>query len=439
MAKPIKKITKKINLKRSESASLNMNHLQIKAQLVGAQYDFYYDDITRFLHLSGGYGSGKSTALVHKLIKLSMINAPFDGGLVVPTFADFKNDVLPIMENIFYENDITFKYHGTDHKFQFPWSKGYLRVFSADKKLRGPNLAYVGINELCLIPVERYLEAIGRVRIREAPFPQVVSSSTPEGIGSPYYTKFVENPMKNSKILYMNTMENSHNLDPNYIQSLFDTYPKQLIDAYLHGLWVSLSGNRFYYSYTPEKNDRSHEPNPNMLFHIGIDFNVAFLCASVWQDYGNKLVCVDEVVLKDGDGFKTENLVTALKIRGYNGNNSICYPDPASRARSTRGDPDAETLKRAGYEVRMRNVAPRFRERQINVNNLMEKGLIEINPKRCQHLKKDLISVESDPVTMEKNKKNPQLTHMSDGMDYLVDILRPFNAHKSVIKADRIR
>lgn len=416
-----------------------MNHLEINAELVGAQYDFYYDDTTRFLHLSGGYGAGKSTALVYKLLKLSMLNAPYDGGLVVPTFSDFKNDVLPIIESILDDNGIDYTYHGTDHKFQFPWSKGYLRVFSADKQIRGPNLSYIGLNELCLIKLERYLEAIARVRIKGAPYPQIVSSSTPEGVGSPYYDKFVERPMKNSRILYMNTMENAHNLDANYIQSLRDTYPKQLIDAYLNGLWVSLSSNRFYYSYQPDKNDHKNVRNDDLEYHIGIDFNVSFMASTIWQDLGNKLVCVDEVVLKDGDGYKTENLITALRLRGYTPQNSICYPDPASRARSTRGDPDAETIKRAGYQVRMQNVAPRFRERQINVNNLFDKGLIEINPDTCPHLKKDLIAVESDPVTMEKNKKNMNLTHSSDSMDYLVSILRPFNPHKNSIDVRKVR
>ncbi len=361
-----------------------------------------------------------------------MINAPFDGGLVVPTFADFKNDVLPIMEGIFDSSGIDFKYHGTNHTFQFPWSKGFLRIFSADKKLRGPNVAYMGINELCLIPLERYLEAIGRVRIKDAPFPQIVSSSTPEGIGSPYYEKFVEKPMRGSKILYMNTMENAHNLDPNYIQSLKDTYPKQLIDAYLHGLWVSLSSNRFYFAYTPENNDNEIEKDDNLIYHIGIDFNVAFLASTIWQDHGNKLVAVDEVVLEGGEGFKTENLIKALMVRGYTPRNSICYPDPSSRARSTRGDPDADIIKRHGYEVRIQNIAPRFRERQININNLFDKKGIEINPKTCPKLKKDLISVECDPVTIEKNKRNPLLTHASDSMDYLVSILRPFKPRKEM-------
>lgn len=416
-----------------------MSLLEINAKLVGAQYDFYHDDETRFLHLSGGYGSGKTTVLAHKLLKLSILNAPYDGGLVVPTFADFKNDFLPVMEGILNDNGIDFEYHGTDHKFKFPWSKGFLRVFTADKKIRGMNVAYIGINELCLISKDRYLEAIGRVRIKQAKFPQVVSSSTPEGYASPYYSIFVENPWKGSKILYMNTMENEHNLDPNYIQSLRNSYPKQLIDSYLHGLWVSLSGNRFYYAYDPTKNDKINAPDYSDQFYCAMDQNVDPFCSSIWQRAGNKFIGIEEIKLSGGDGFRVENMTAALKARGYTGRNTIICPDPTAKNRSVNGAPVREILEREGYQVIMRNVAPRFRERNINMNKHFEKGLIEINPKTMIGLKKDLIAVEMDQVNFEKVKTNHDLTHFSDGLDYLVDVYSPFNSHKQTVDVRKVR
>lgn len=416
-----------------------MSLLEINAQLVGAQYDFYHDDTTRFLHLSGGYGSGKTTVLAHKLLKLSILNAPYDGGLVVPTFADFKNDFLPVIEGILEDNGIDFEYHGTDHKFKFPWSKGFLRVFTADKKIRGMNVAFIGVNELCLISKERYLEAIGRVRIKQAKFPQVVSSSTPEGYASPYYNIFVENPWRGSKILYMNTMENAHNLDPNYIQSLKDSYPKQLIDAYLHGLWVSLSGNRFYYAYSPDANDKINEPDWDNQFYCAMDQNVDPFCASIWQRVGNKFLGIEEIKLSGGDGFRVENMTSALKARGYTGRNTIICPDPTAKNRSVNGAPVREILEREGYQVIMRNVAPRFRERNINMNKHFEKKLIEINPKTMTGLKKDLIAVEMDQVNFEKSKKNQELTHFSDGLDYFIDCYSPFNSHRTSNSVSKIR
>lgn len=411
---------------------------RVNSTLVGAQYDFMRDDTTKFLHLSAGYGFGKTRTLCLKLIDLSYKNRNLDGGLVVPSYTDFTRDVKVAMEDIFDEFKINAKFHGSEHKYTFPWSKGNLYVATAEKKIRGPNWAFAGINELTLIKIASYREVIGRVRIKNAPHPQIASSGTPEGIASEYYEIFVEKPWLNSRVLYGDTRDNEHNLSDSYIQSLYDSYPQALLDAYMKGLWVNLTGNRFYFNYDQKTCDSNQEKDESLPYHIAIDFNVDPLTASIWQQFGNKLIAVDEINLSGGAGYSTENLITAMKTRGYTPHNSILYPDPAGSSRSTKGLPDNEVLKRAGYQVRVKNVSPRFRERQINANNLFEKGMIKVNPK-CTGLKKDFMAVEVDPVTLEKIKKNPKLTHFSDGFDYMLDILMPFRGHGSQSEVRKLR
>lgn len=406
---------------------------------MGAQYDFFDDDHTKFLHLSAGYGFGKTRSLVYKLLKLSILNAPYDGGLIVPSYADFTRDVKVAIDDVCNEHSIPYEFHGSEHRYTFPWSSGCLRVFTAEKKLRGPNLAYAGINEVTLISLERYREVIGRVRIKDAPYPQIVSSGTPEGLSSDYYEIFVEKPMKNSRCLYGDTRDNAHNLNPNYIQSLFDTYPHAMIDAYMKGLWVNLAGNRFYFEYDPKKNDEINKPDDDLPFLIGMDFNVAYLSASIWQMWGDRMVGMDEIVLEGGEGFKVDNMITALKARGYGPKNCIICPDPAGKSRNTSGKTEVEILEHAGYTVKTRSAAPRFRERQINMNNLFEKKRIVINPVTMPKTKKDFMAVEMDVVTLEKVKRNPKLTHLSDGADYLIDLYFPFMNHRTKNDVVRIR
>lgn len=417
-----------------------MAKITLDAELVGAQYDFFEDDDSKFLHLSGGYGAGKTLSLNYKIIKLSILNRPHDGGILCPSFTDMKRDVLPSMIDILDKHSIPYDWHGTDHTLKLPWSTGCIRFLTAEKKLRGGNLAYIGVNELGLIQLERYLEAIARVRIKDAKNPQIVSSGTPDmGIASPYYEIFVDKPWKGSRILYMDTRDNAHNLNEGYIEALYNSYPKVLLDAYLSGAFVNLSGNRFYYCFDPSKHCVAHNPDPQLPFHIGIDFNVSPMTASIWQEHGEKLVALDEIYLDNLDGYKTENLVEAMKSRGYLPNNCFLYPDPSGNSRSTKGFPDNEIMRRAGYQVRTKATAPRFRERQINMNARFEKGLLEIHPTKCPMLKRDFLAVESDPVTLEKKKNNPKLTHMSDGADYMVDILRPFKEHKTQNYISKIR
>lgn len=409
-----------------------MTQIILDPELVGAQFDFFEDDTSRFLHLSAGFGFGKTHALIYKLLKLSMLNINYDGGLICPSFTDYKRDVLPSLEGILDRHNIPFQYHGTEHWFRFPWSNGLLRVLTAEKKLRGPNLAYIGINELGLVPIERYREAIGRVRVKGAKCAQVVSSGTPDqGIASPYYTVFVEQPWEGSRILYGDTNQNAHNLDKHYIPNLLNTYPSQLIQAYLKGEWVNLNGAQFYFSYDHQKNKSDKIPKRDEPFLIGVDFNVDPMCANVWQRFGKELHCVDEIVLSGGQGYNTANLVTALEARGYGPANSTIFPDPAGQARSTKGKPDVHILREAGYHVVVRASAPRLRERQLNINNLFDKKVLFVNQKLAPKLHKDLIAVEVDPITLEKIKKNHELTHASDAMDYLVSELYPFNGHRS--------
>lgn len=388
---------------------------------------------TKFLHLSAGYGFGKSRTLVLKLLHLSQLNAPYHGGVVVPSYTDFTRDVKIAFEDIFHENNIKAEYHGSEHKYKLPWTKGALYVATAEKKIRGPNWAYAGINELTLISIERYREVIGRVRIKGAKVPQIASSGTPEGLASDYYECFVEKPLAGSRCLYGDTRENAHNLNPQYIQSLYDTYPKALLDAYMKGLWVNLTGNRFYFSYDPIKNDKIIEKEPNTNFICAMDMNVDPFCVSIWQRFGKRFIGIDEIILEGGDGYKVENMIKALETRGYTHRNTVICPDPTAKNRNVTGRTVKEILEGSGYTVQFRQSAPRMRERQINMNKHFENGLITINPTTQPKTKKDFMAVEVDPITFEKSKKNPKLTHLSDGVDYMVDVYSPFNDHRSTI------
>jgi len=89
--------------------------------------------------------------------------------------------------------------------------------------------------------------------------------------------------------------------------------------------------------------------------------------------------------------------------------------------------------------VRARSSQPRFRQRQLNVNNLLDKGIVLFNPDKMPTLKKDFEGVEQDPITLEKSKKNPKLTHASDGFDYMCDILFEFSGKKPTTKIMRVR
>jgi hypothetical protein len=399
------------------------------------------DDITSpLLHLSTGFGGGKTYGLCMKMLKLSAINAGYSGGLVVPSYKEYKRDVAPEMHNILEANKIPFKYNKTDFWYVFPWSKGKLQVVSAENDIRGDNWAYAGINEVTLIPLLRYKETIGRVRVRGAKAPQIVSVGTPEGYISEYYEYMIENPPKGLRIIYGTTDDNAANLGDFYLKNLEDSYDSKMIEAYRKGLWVNMSEARFYYSYDPKKqHDSTLNLNSFDQYHISMDFNVDPYCATIWGYDGYAIFGLTQIELKGAQGYSTENMITAMRSRGFVPTNTVIYPDPAGSARSTKGLPDITQLRNAGYEVRHKSVAPRFRTRQLNVNNLLDKGRIKFNPTECKGIKKDLEGVEQNKLTLEKLKDNPSLTHFSDGLDCMCDILFPFSGSVKGVSQVTIR
>jgi hypothetical protein len=403
------------------------------------QKEFDEDLHTKFLHLSSGFAGGKSFALCMKMLRLSQLNAPYSGGLMAPSFKDIKRDIIPIFEDIFTKNNLHpfVRLHKTDFFYEFRWSPGKLYLFSAENQLRGPNLAYFGINEATLISDVRYREAIGRVRVKGARYPQIASVGTPEGVANYMYEMFVESPIPNSRIIYGSTRDNIENLDPGYVSALENSYDKRSLDAYLKGLWVNMNGHQFYYAYSDKNHDKTITELPTAIVHCAMDFNVEYMTATLWHLMGDKLYGFEEIVLEDNAD--TQKMANALKARGYTPDRTIIYPDPAGAARSTKGQPDHVILRNAGFEVRARSAQPRFRQRQLNVNNLLDKGIVLFNPDKMPTLKKDFEGVEQDPVTLEKSKKNPKLTHASDGFDYMCDILFEFSGKKPTTKIMRVR
>jgi len=430
----------------------------VSAKLNPHQTEYLNDVSSKFLHLSTGFGGGKSFAAVLKNLQLSRLNRNIPGGCVVPSIADFKKDLLPLFEEILEDNRIPYKYHKTDKWFRFPWSVGKLYVATAEKKIRGPNWGYATFNEVTLISHERFKEGIGRVRIKGAPNPQIASSGTPEGTGHWLHEVFIESPIKNSRIIYGDTRDNQENLSDDYIPTLLDSYDAIMLDAYLRGLFVNMKGNRFYYAYDAKQNEAPIEQIENAEVHVSLDYNVSPMVATFWNivnvsnSKGVPLLDVmgrpiqraqafDQIVIDDGAD--VHHMSKAFFEYGLHPDTTTIYPDPAGKARNTavEGAKSNNTvLRECGWtRIRVKSSAPRMRARQLAVCNLMSKGLIKLNPVTCKALKKDCEAVEQDKATFEKLKSNPKLTHASDGMDYFIDIVFPLSGHKPDSRSTKYR
>ena len=77
-----------------------------------------------------------------KMLQLSKLNKNVHGGFMVPSYTEFTKDVKPLVEEIFDDQNIPYSYHGSEHYYSFPWTKGRVFVVSAERKIRGPNWGF---------------------------------------------------------------------------------------------------------------------------------------------------------------------------------------------------------------------------------------------------------------------------------------------------------
>ncbi len=403
---------------------------------------------------SGGLGGGKTYLLAMKALQLSFINKGYAGGFLAPSYREFKRDILPTIEEIMAENRVRgWRYHKQDQCFYFPWTNAPLYVFTGEKAIAGPNLAYCLINEYSLIQYERVKEMLRRVRVKNAPAKQKVLAGTPEDIHG-WLDDWVNLMHKKGdfKIVYAHTKDNTH-IDEDYMEDLAAVLDEQALRVFASGeIGVDLGTDKFYYAYSRENEDTSLKYQVGQLIHVGMDFNVGQMSSSLMHKHNDNLYIFDEIHLtgdsdtnamavaiikrychdselmrevdhiEDKDAFKSKWLTLPKRHRELALSHILITCDAAGRYRKTSGMSDVAILESFGFGIRCKAANPRLRQRQLLHNGLLSKKKILVNPDTCPKIVRDYKKVRQDKVSFGKIKdKDDRLTHFSDGIDYIVD------------------
>jgi len=209
---------------------------------------------------------------------------------------------------------------------------------------------------------------------------KVSAYTTPEGFNFTY-DRWVVNPTPDYEYVKMPTWSNPH-LPPDYVQSIRDSYPKQLAEAYLAGEWVNLNNGSVYGNFDRKDNNCETEANETEHLIVGMDFNVERACSVIFVKRKDQLQAVDEVF----NAFDTNDMIAILKDR-YN-NPITVYPDKTGRARKSVNatESDIILLKNAGFKVKELGVNPPIKERVVACNNGFEKEHLAVNVSRCPNL-----------------------------------------------------
>lgn len=404
----------------------------IKYKPLSYQRKFHFSRKPK-VYLSAGYSAGKTFSLCMKMFHLMNENIGLQGGFLCPSLKMFKRDVYPTIKDICMDNNIEYEFNKSDSVFYFPLTKSTIYIFHAEddgQSIRGPNLAFMLINEVTLVSKEAFDAAIARVRLKSGGLLQVAMSGTPEEFNWAY-EYFIENPRTDTDLIFGNTRENKH-IHDSYVTMLEESYDELMIKQYIDGQFVNLKGNRAAYSFDRFKHlDDTIKRDNDLPIWVSIDFNINPMSAVLWNRMNIKskhvLQAFDEICLNSSNTYDLANV-----IKEKVGTDVILYPDPAGKAGSTKSHfSDFDILKQAGFKNIKFKSQVSIRDSLNAMNNLFDKNHIKIHPK-CKNLVVDLEQCKMKDSGFEIDKANSKRSHWLDGLKNMCEYEFPVTKPNTV-------
>ncbi len=367
------------------------------------QYEFINSE-ARFTALVSGLGAGKTEALVYSVLKDLTEIPKAVIGIFAPTTDLFKRIHYPRFEEIFANSGIPYKFNKTDGVMDVFMPNGrcqiIFRSMENPARIIGFELVSAYLDELDVLHTDKAMDVWIRVLARTRKKflkpdgtrgkNKIGVTTTPEGHKFTYnmwMRDHIDNP--DYKLIRGKTKYNYH-LPEDYVQTLIETYPPQLVKAYLEGEFVSMSGNLVYPTFDRYKSNTDYtlDDFPTHTLHLGADFNIgrSAVCTMVKGDEGQMYILDEMHHLMD-----TPAMVAEIQNR-YKGRTIIMYPDASGRSRKSvdSSKSDHKLLRDAGFRIKARAKNPPVRERVVSVQTAFENGAGErrlfINVRKCPNL-----------------------------------------------------
>ena len=418
---------------------------KIQVDLLPHQISFLKDTTSPELALVGGYGSGKTRALVLKAITMCIANPNKIGLIVEPTDSLIDAVFIPQWIEVCEMMGIKYKYNksAADKSIIVDLGGGVsstirLRTGTHPGRIVGFNVAWAGIDEIDTLDSDsaKELFSMCSARVRDGIVRQIFCVSTPEGYKFLYqhFVKDLEsNPelVNQRRIIKAKTADNPF-LPDDYIRNIKSMFNSSRAEAYLNGEFVNFASGSVY-----ERFDRTIHNTTYQLsdykgneVHVGLDFNFQNMGAviSVIDENGIPNV-IDELV-----GLKNTNeMINALKLKCPHYIINI-YPDSSGKNNSANADVSSiDLLRRAGFRVHYKSVNPRIIDRVNTVNyRLYNDGVIGlyINVDRCPNLVNGLEKQGFDKEGMPD--KSLGIDHVLDALGYYICFKYPLTVKSSV-------
>nr|UYL16606.1 MAG: terminase large subunit [Caudoviricetes sp.] len=383
----------------------------------------------KFPAFVAGFGTGKSEVMCNSALLDSM-----EGGsdsiiaMYEPTYDLVRLILAPRMEEKLTDWGVRYKYNKSDNIIYTSSSQFgdfVLRTLDNPARIVGYESFRAKIDELDTLNMEHAEHAWNKVIARNRQLPRTYKPITPKPANTvsvfttPEGFRFVHDRWVVKKnpgyeMIQASTLSNPF-LPEDYVQSLRDTYPGQLIDAYINGEFVNLTAGTVYYAYDRRKNSSHETIKPGETLYIGQDFNVGHMASTVYVQRGKVWHAVAELV----DMFDTPDVVRTITERWKSkGHYIVMYPDASGKNRKSNNasTSDIAQLQQAGFEVRAKSTNPPVKDRVSAMNKALESGMVMINEQACPVTARCL-----EQQAYDKNgepDKSGGVDHQNDGTTY---------------------
>lgn len=383
----------------------------------------------KFPAFVAGFGTGKSEVMCNSALLDSM-----EGGsdsiiaMYEPTYDLVRLILAPRMEEKLTDWGIRYKYNKSDniiYTSSGQFGDFVLRTLDNPARIVGYESFRAKIDELDTLNMEHAEHAWNKVIARNRQLPRTYKPITPKPANTvsvfttPEGFRFVHDRWVVKKnpgyeMIQAPTLSNPF-LPEDYVKSLRDTYPGQLIDAYINGEFVNLTAGTVYYAYDRRKNSSRETIKPGETLYIGQDFNVGHMASTVYVQRGKVWHAVAELV----DMFDTPDVVRTITERWKSkGHYIVMYPDASGKNRKSNNasTSDIAQLQQAGFEVRAKSTNPPVKDRVSAMNKALESGMVMINEQACPVTARCL-----EQQAYDKNgepDKSGGVDHQNDGTTY---------------------
>lgn len=375
----------------------------------------------------GGFGTGKSETMANQAFMDASHSSDALIGLYEPTYDLVRLIMAPRIEEKLQQYGIRYKYNKSEniiYSSNNQFGDFVLRTLDNPARIIGYETYRSHVDEIDTLKEEKALEAWIKIIARNRqtptgiikPFNRVSAYSTPEGFRF-LYKYWKKQPKRGYEMIQASTLSNPF-LPEDYVDTLKETYPPQLIEAYIEGQFVNLTSGAVYTCYDRKLNASDRVIKDNDHLHIGMDFNVGKMSAIVHVKDGKTATAVDELM----GILDTPEMIKAIKNR-FPKHRITIYPDSSGKNRKSVNASQTDiSLLRGEFRVVAGNKNPFVKDRIASVQAMLcnangdRRYFVNESkcPETCEALEQQVYNKLGEP---DKSHDND---HPNDALGYFI-------------------